>query len=162
MSRIVGTQENSFWVNDLWLMRICLVLWCGTLISLQIRKLKLQLEEERQKCSRSDSTVGGVAGLQNGSDLQFIEMQSKCWETGQSRSVCRLSQECDCRQAAGFVIHISQEKLCYQEWLVLNQSRKAVLVSNGADRGFWLACMLQGVMSGLRGSGLHPCGQSDF
>ncbi|XP_023475541.2 leucine-rich repeat flightless-interacting protein 2 isoform X10 [Equus przewalskii] len=41
----------------------------------QIRKLKLQLEEERQKCSRSDSTVGGVAGLQNGSDLQFIEMQ---------------------------------------------------------------------------------------
>lgn len=41
----------------------------------QIRKLKLQLEEERQKCSRSDSTMGGVAGLQNGSDLQFIEMQ---------------------------------------------------------------------------------------
>uniref|UniRef100_A0A9L0JYS8 Leucine-rich repeat flightless-interacting protein 2 n=1 Tax=Equus asinus TaxID=9793 RepID=A0A9L0JYS8_EQUAS len=41
----------------------------------QIRKLKLQLEEERQKCSRSDSTVGDVAGLQNGSDLQFIEMQ---------------------------------------------------------------------------------------
>ncbi|XP_073887762.1 leucine-rich repeat flightless-interacting protein 2 isoform X24 [Macaca fascicularis] len=41
----------------------------------QIRKLKLQLEEERQKCSRSDGTVGDLAGLQNGSDLQFIEMQ---------------------------------------------------------------------------------------
>ncbi|XP_076985951.1 leucine-rich repeat flightless-interacting protein 2 isoform X7 [Tamandua tetradactyla] len=41
----------------------------------QIRKLKLQLEEERQKCSRNDNTVGELAGLQNGSDLQFIEMQ---------------------------------------------------------------------------------------
>ncbi|XP_053525390.1 leucine-rich repeat flightless-interacting protein 2 isoform X17 [Artibeus jamaicensis] len=42
----------------------------------QIRKLKLQLEEERQKCSRGDGTAGGdVAGLQNGADLQFIEMQ---------------------------------------------------------------------------------------
>ncbi|XP_069331611.1 leucine-rich repeat flightless-interacting protein 2 isoform X2 [Eulemur rufifrons] len=41
----------------------------------QIRKLKLQLEEERQKCSRHDGTVGDLAGLQNGSDLQFIEMQ---------------------------------------------------------------------------------------
>ncbi|XP_030668002.1 leucine-rich repeat flightless-interacting protein 2 isoform X6 [Nomascus leucogenys] len=41
----------------------------------QIRKLKLQLEEERQKCSRNDGTVGELAGLQNGSDLQFIEMQ---------------------------------------------------------------------------------------
>ncbi|XP_021522251.1 leucine-rich repeat flightless-interacting protein 2 isoform X17 [Aotus nancymaae] len=41
----------------------------------QIRKLKLQLEEERQKCSRNDGTVGDLAGLQNGSDLQFIEMQ---------------------------------------------------------------------------------------
>ncbi|XP_030786681.1 leucine-rich repeat flightless-interacting protein 2 isoform X8 [Rhinopithecus roxellana] len=41
----------------------------------QIRKLKLQLEEERQKCSRNDATVGDLAGLQNGSDLQFIEMQ---------------------------------------------------------------------------------------
>ncbi|XP_076433314.1 leucine-rich repeat flightless-interacting protein 2 isoform X13 [Peromyscus maniculatus bairdii] len=41
----------------------------------QIRKLKLQLEEERQKCSRSDGTSGDLAGLQNGSDLQFIEMQ---------------------------------------------------------------------------------------
>ncbi|XP_012860490.2 leucine-rich repeat flightless-interacting protein 2 isoform X14 [Echinops telfairi] len=41
----------------------------------QIRKLKLQLEEERQKCSRSEGTMGDLAGLQNGSDLQFIEMQ---------------------------------------------------------------------------------------
>ncbi|XP_058432533.1 leucine-rich repeat flightless-interacting protein 2 isoform X24 [Marmota monax] len=41
----------------------------------QIRKLKLQLEEERQKCSRNDGTAGDLAGLQNGSDLQFIEMQ---------------------------------------------------------------------------------------
>ncbi|XP_020024557.1 leucine-rich repeat flightless-interacting protein 2 isoform X31 [Castor canadensis] len=41
----------------------------------QIRKLKLQLEEERQKCTRNDGTAGDVAGLQNGSDLQFIEMQ---------------------------------------------------------------------------------------
>ncbi|XP_037382231.1 leucine-rich repeat flightless-interacting protein 2 isoform X9 [Talpa occidentalis] len=41
----------------------------------QVRKLKLQLEEERQKGSRSDGTVGDLAGLQNGSDLQFIEMQ---------------------------------------------------------------------------------------
>ncbi|XP_019502706.1 PREDICTED: leucine-rich repeat flightless-interacting protein 2 isoform X5 [Hipposideros armiger] len=41
----------------------------------QIRKLKLQLEEERQKCSRDDGTMGDLAGLQNGSDLQLIEMQ---------------------------------------------------------------------------------------
>ncbi|XP_040102188.1 leucine-rich repeat flightless-interacting protein 2 isoform X13 [Oryx dammah] len=41
----------------------------------QIRKLKLQLEEERQKCSRSDGTAGDLAELQNGSDLQLIEMQ---------------------------------------------------------------------------------------
>lgn len=42
----------------------------------QIRKLKLQLEEERQKCSRNDGMSGDLAGLQNGSDLQFIEMQT--------------------------------------------------------------------------------------
>lgn len=49
------------------------------LFLLQVRKLKLQVEEERQKCFRGDSTVAGdLAGLQNGSDLQFIEMQSKC------------------------------------------------------------------------------------
>ncbi|XP_052043060.1 leucine-rich repeat flightless-interacting protein 2 isoform X6 [Apodemus sylvaticus] len=41
----------------------------------QIRKLKLQLEEERQKCSRNDGMSADLAGLQNGSDLQFIEMQ---------------------------------------------------------------------------------------
>lgn len=41
----------------------------------QVRKLKLQLEEERQKCSRSDGSAGELAGLQNGSDLQLIEMQ---------------------------------------------------------------------------------------
>ncbi|XP_042522396.1 leucine-rich repeat flightless-interacting protein 2 isoform X4 [Dipodomys spectabilis] len=41
----------------------------------QIRKLKLQLEEERQKCSRNDGIAGDLVGLQNGSDLQFIEMQ---------------------------------------------------------------------------------------
>ncbi|XP_028642885.1 leucine-rich repeat flightless-interacting protein 2 isoform X1 [Grammomys surdaster] len=41
----------------------------------QVRKLKLQLEEERQKCSRNDGMSGDLAGLQNGSDLQFIEMQ---------------------------------------------------------------------------------------
>ncbi|KAL6069415.1 hypothetical protein STEG23_027923, partial [Scotinomys teguina] len=41
----------------------------------QVRKLKLQLEEERQKCPRNDGTSGDLAGLQNGSDLQFLEMQ---------------------------------------------------------------------------------------
>ncbi|KAM9187482.1 leucine-rich repeat flightless-interacting protein 2 isoform 2-T2 [Dugong dugon] len=42
----------------------------------QIRKLKLQLEEERQKGPRSDSAAtGDLAGLQNGTDLQLIEMQ---------------------------------------------------------------------------------------
>ncbi|CAM9735711.1 unnamed protein product [Rangifer tarandus platyrhynchus] len=42
----------------------------------QIRKLKLQLEEERQKGSRSDGgTAGDLAELQNGSDLQLSEMQ---------------------------------------------------------------------------------------
>ncbi|XP_027715164.1 leucine-rich repeat flightless-interacting protein 2 isoform X4 [Vombatus ursinus] len=41
----------------------------------QIKKLKLQLEEERQKCSRHDGMFGDPGGLENGSDLQFIEMQ---------------------------------------------------------------------------------------
>ncbi|XP_022264170.1 leucine-rich repeat flightless-interacting protein 2 isoform X27 [Canis lupus baileyi] len=41
----------------------------------QIRRLKLQLEEERQKCSRSENAAADLAGLHNGSDLQFIEMQ---------------------------------------------------------------------------------------
>ncbi|XP_068092646.1 leucine-rich repeat flightless-interacting protein 2 isoform X5 [Hyperolius riggenbachi] len=41
----------------------------------QIRKLKLQLDEERQKYSRNDATVTDSGGLENGSDLQLIEMQ---------------------------------------------------------------------------------------
>ncbi|XP_058585361.1 leucine-rich repeat flightless-interacting protein 2 isoform X17 [Neofelis nebulosa] len=41
----------------------------------QIRRLQLQLEEERQRCSRSESTAADLAGLHNGSDLQFIDMQ---------------------------------------------------------------------------------------
>uniref|UniRef100_G3UDG2 Leucine-rich repeat flightless-interacting protein 2 n=1 Tax=Loxodonta africana TaxID=9785 RepID=G3UDG2_LOXAF len=41
----------------------------------QVRKLKLQLEEEQQKFPRSSSTGGDPAGLQNGADLQLIEMQ---------------------------------------------------------------------------------------
>lgn len=72
---------------------------------LQIRKLKLQLEEERQKCSRGDgSAAGDLAGLQNGSDLQFIEMQSRCC-AGPSGSVCGLCP------GSGIVAHVSQEEL---------------------------------------------------
>ncbi|XP_053115845.1 leucine-rich repeat flightless-interacting protein 2 isoform X18 [Hemicordylus capensis] len=41
----------------------------------QIKKLKLQLEEERQKSSRNDGTSTDLTGLENGSDLQLIEMQ---------------------------------------------------------------------------------------
>ncbi|XP_048694951.1 leucine-rich repeat flightless-interacting protein 2 isoform X9 [Caretta caretta] len=41
----------------------------------QIRKLKLQLEEERQKYSKNDGTNPDITGLENGSDLQLIEMQ---------------------------------------------------------------------------------------
>lgn len=41
----------------------------------QIRKLKLQLDEERQKNSRNDTTMTDSGGLENGSDLQLIEMQ---------------------------------------------------------------------------------------
>ncbi|XP_044863700.1 leucine-rich repeat flightless-interacting protein 2 isoform X9 [Mauremys mutica] len=41
----------------------------------QIRKLKLQLEEERQKNSKNDGTNPDITGLENGSDLQLIEMQ---------------------------------------------------------------------------------------
>lgn len=41
------------------------------------------MEEERQKCPRSDGTAGDLAELQNGSDLQLIEMQS---EAGPARS----------------------------------------------------------------------------
>ncbi|XP_010222094.1 PREDICTED: leucine-rich repeat flightless-interacting protein 2 isoform X3 [Tinamus guttatus] len=41
----------------------------------QVRKLKMQLEEERQKYSRSDGTDLDATGLENGSDLQLFEMQ---------------------------------------------------------------------------------------
>ncbi|XP_063308123.1 leucine-rich repeat flightless-interacting protein 2 isoform X9 [Pelobates fuscus] len=41
----------------------------------QIRKLKLQLDEERQKNTKIDTTTTDSAGLENGSDLQLIEMQ---------------------------------------------------------------------------------------
>ncbi|XP_062425490.1 leucine-rich repeat flightless-interacting protein 2 isoform X5 [Rhea pennata] len=41
----------------------------------QVRKLKMQLEEERQKYSKSDGTNPDVTGLENGSDLQLFEMQ---------------------------------------------------------------------------------------
>ncbi|XP_077347864.1 leucine-rich repeat flightless-interacting protein 2 isoform X12 [Lithobates pipiens] len=41
----------------------------------QIRKLKLQLDEERQKNSRNDTSLTDSGGLENGSDLQLIEMQ---------------------------------------------------------------------------------------
>ncbi|XP_075068724.1 leucine-rich repeat flightless-interacting protein 2 isoform X9 [Mixophyes fleayi] len=41
----------------------------------QIRKLKLQLDEERHKNTRNDSSISDSAGPENGSDLQFIEMQ---------------------------------------------------------------------------------------
>ncbi|XP_042328883.1 leucine-rich repeat flightless-interacting protein 2 isoform X5 [Sceloporus undulatus] len=41
----------------------------------QIKKLKFQLEEERQKSSRNDGTSTDLTGLENGSDLQLIEMQ---------------------------------------------------------------------------------------
>ncbi|KAM4706009.1 leucine-rich repeat flightless-interacting protein 2 isoform 5-T5 [Rhinophrynus dorsalis] len=41
----------------------------------QIRKLKLQLDDERQKNSKNNTTAGDSTGLENGSDLQLIEMQ---------------------------------------------------------------------------------------
>ncbi|XP_063778665.1 leucine-rich repeat flightless-interacting protein 2 isoform X12 [Pseudophryne corroboree] len=41
----------------------------------QIRKLKLQLDEERHKNTRNDTTMTDSAGPENGSDLQLIEMQ---------------------------------------------------------------------------------------
>ncbi|XP_039093173.1 leucine-rich repeat flightless-interacting protein 2 isoform X10 [Hyaena hyaena] len=40
----------------------------------QVRRLKLQLEEERQRCSRGESSAAEL-GLHNGADLQVIEMQ---------------------------------------------------------------------------------------
>ncbi|XP_018121949.1 leucine-rich repeat flightless-interacting protein 2 isoform X2 [Xenopus laevis] len=41
----------------------------------QIRKLKLQLDDERQKSAKNNSTTTDPTGLENGSDLQLIEMQ---------------------------------------------------------------------------------------
>ncbi|XP_025751236.1 leucine-rich repeat flightless-interacting protein 2 isoform X4 [Pipra filicauda] len=41
----------------------------------QVRKLKMQLEEERQKYSKSDGMNPDIIGLENGSDLQLIELQ---------------------------------------------------------------------------------------
>ncbi|XP_074006703.1 leucine-rich repeat flightless-interacting protein 2 isoform X4 [Numenius arquata] len=41
----------------------------------QVRKLKMQLEEERQKYSKSDGMNPDTIDLENGSDLQLIEMQ---------------------------------------------------------------------------------------
>lgn len=43
----------------------------------QIRKLKNQLEEERQKHSKMDSLYTDGERMENGTDLHFIEMQSK-------------------------------------------------------------------------------------
>lgn len=43
----------------------------------QIRKLKNQLEEERQKHSKVDSVYVDGEKMENGTELHFIEMQSK-------------------------------------------------------------------------------------
>lgn len=43
----------------------------------QIRKLKNQLEEERQKHSKIDSSYTDGERMENGTDLHFIEMQSE-------------------------------------------------------------------------------------
>lgn len=43
----------------------------------QIRKLKNQLEEERQKHSKVDSVFTDGERVENGTDLHIIEMQSK-------------------------------------------------------------------------------------
>lgn len=51
----------------------------------QIRKLKNHLEEERQKHSKVDSSYTDGERMENGTDLHFIEMQSKLtWGTGKS------------------------------------------------------------------------------
>lgn len=43
----------------------------------QIRKLKNQLEEERQKHSKVDGSYTDGERLENGTDLHLIEMQSE-------------------------------------------------------------------------------------
>lgn len=94
------------------------------LLPLQIRKLKLQLEEEQQKCSRNDGTAGDLAGLQNGSDLQLIEMQSKAG-AGPPLTRVGLCPGSGCEQAV---------RACSSEdWLVLSWTRKAILVSHGTE-----------------------------
>lgn len=45
----------------------------------QIRKLKNQLEEERQKHLKMDSSFTDGERIENGTDLHFIEMQSKLY-----------------------------------------------------------------------------------
>uniref|UniRef100_A0A8D0EUZ3 Leucine-rich repeat flightless-interacting protein 2 n=1 Tax=Strix occidentalis caurina TaxID=311401 RepID=A0A8D0EUZ3_STROC len=49
--------------------------YCIETLLFQVRKLKMQLEEERQKYSKSDGMNPDIIGLENGSDLQLIEMQ---------------------------------------------------------------------------------------
>lgn len=49
----------------------------------------MQLEEERQKYSKSDGMNPDIIGLENGSDLQLIEMQSRYMVAVQSYSFCR-------------------------------------------------------------------------
>lgn len=46
----------------------------------------MQLEEERQKYSKSDGMNPDIIGLENGSDLQLIEMQSRYMVTIQKYS----------------------------------------------------------------------------
>jgi len=43
----------------------------------QIRKLKMQLEDERQKHAKVDGGFTDGERLENGTDLQVIEMQSE-------------------------------------------------------------------------------------
>lgn len=57
----------------------------------QIKKLKLQLEEERQKFHRNDGTNTDLTGLENGSDLQLIEMQRMYTSNLQLHTICKLT-----------------------------------------------------------------------
>lgn len=84
----------------------------GPLFLLQIRRLKLQLEEERQKCSRSEGSAADMAGLHNGSDLQFIEMQSRYH--GQASAT---------RGEAARLPRASLGEPCYKDGLILGKSK---------------------------------------
>ena len=91
---------------------------------LQVRRLKLQLEEERQKCSRSEGSAADMAGLHNGSDLQFIEMQSRY--SGQASATPW--------GAASLTMHISLGKPRYKDCIVLrspysSRAHRIVLIS---------------------------------